>query len=95
MERYAKRLSVIGFILAVWVVYQMIRSLWLDWNFDRLHGFGNFQDLVGMGLSLLVILQLVGASILLRRLGDLAFPAILLGSLPPMWVLSRQSPVTR
>ena len=151
MERYAKRLSVIGFILAAWVVYQMIWGLWQIWNFDRLYGFDDFTDLLGTGLSLLRILQLGVASVLLRRLarpapagnvvrglarfwviftlcmvgfffwgfselashphfpeflvaslnnvlsalGILAILAFSLGSLPPLWALSKQPPATR
>ena len=145
-------LAAIGFVLTAWSVYQLIQSLWLAWNFERLHGFDEFPpDWIFIILSLWPILQSGVASVLLRRLArlgtagkverrlarfwvipslyfvgfylwafwdlashprfsayltsglynqislsaGLAIVAFVLGSLPPLWVLSRQSPATR
>ena len=77
MKRYAKGLSVFGFVLAAWIVYALIRDLWQGWNFERESGLDSFPDLVGSGLSLLRIFRFVGASVLLRRLAPLPLRAAL------------------
>ena len=86
MKRYAKGLSVFGFVLAAWIVYALVRDLWQDWNFERESGLDTFPDLVGPGLSLLRILQLVGASVLLRRLARPAPAGSVVRGLARFWV---------
>ena len=87
MARYAKGLSVLGLVLAAWVVFWLIRDLWIAWNLERLYGFDEFPHLLGMGLSLWCILLLGMASVLLRRLARPAPAGNVVRGLARFWAI--------
>ena len=68
MERYARRLSAVGFALAAWYGYSLGRSHWNEWAFQQQHGLGEFPDPLSLAVGLAVIVLTIGFVVLLRRL---------------------------
>ena len=86
-KSYAKKLSLLGFALAAWSIYSLIRSLWYSWEFRQRHGFGDFPELLSTSLVTVAFFLAVGAAILLRRLASTDPVEGIVRGLARLWIV--------